>query len=190
MYPAIAGAVAIVKKIPYQVWLLIGCGLLVWCYGTYQYKAGQANVQAKWNEAIERGKPIIEELKKKQLVIRTETKIEYVERVKTIREKGQTIYEQIPVYIPANTPDLPYAVRVLHDAAALNRPITSSPGALGPAIGVRDFAGTVSRNYESCHVTASRLASLQKFVLQQHDMIQESCKSSKVSCSTDSQPAQ
>lgn len=185
MYPAIAAVGKVIKKIPYQVWLLIGFGLIFWCYGNYQFKAGKAEVQTKWDAAVERGKVIVDKLKEQQLVIRTETKIEYVDRVKTIREKGKTIYEQVPVYIPVDTPDLPYGVRVLHDAAALSSPIAAGPGANGPAIGVRDFTATVVRNYEACHVTAARLTSLQSFVLRQHEAALELCKSEEVSCSTD-----
>jgi hypothetical protein len=151
---------------------------------------GRSGVLADWEaDRREQAREIgaLEEkvrgLEKTSGVITEVTVKEYVDRVKVIREK---IYEQIPVYIPAGTPDLPPGFRVLHDAAAtsLRGPVPDASagadgaaGRAGPAPGalvgvepvpVRDAAGTVTRNYGACEETAARLKKLQDWVRKQY----------------------
>lgn len=160
----LGGAFKFLRGIPWQVWLAILFGLFV--FASYQYgeRDGRAEVQAEWAESIARGKRRLDELKAKQgaVTVRVETK--YVDRVKVIREKGQTIVRQVPVFVPAGSCDLPGGFRVLHDAAAANT--IPDPAGIPDAAPVpaQDVAATVADNYLTCHETAERLIALQEWV--------------------------
>jgi hypothetical protein len=171
------------KKIPWQVWACAGLLFLFWYYGVVSEREGKAKVQRQWTASIERGKVIVEELKNRQAVITISADTQYIDRVKVIHEKGDTIVKQVKVYVPLDLPDLPGSVRLLHDAAATNS-IPDPTGIFNAApIGVRDFTGTVVTNYETCHVTALRLRSLQDWVTAQRQAYLESCKQKDVHCS-------
>jgi hypothetical protein len=74
---------------------------------------------------------------------------------------------------------------VLHEAAIFNRVPEASEFVNAAPVPARIFAGTVVRNYETCHVTASRLIGLQDWVQGQHEAYLAACKSEGVNCSKD-----
>ena len=148
--------------------LLALAGWKVHSYGTARYKAGQADVQAKWDKSREAGRKEVERLRNaaNRVTVRTETV--YVDRVRTIREKGSEIVRNVPVYVPAGSPDLPAGFRVLHDAAAANEPLPASPGVTDAApASAQTVAATVAANYAIAAENAARLTSLQAWVLGQ-----------------------
>jgi hypothetical protein len=155
------------RRVPAWVWvafLLLGAG---WYYGHTRYNAGRVDVQAKWDKATERGKVEVARLKSEagKVTVRVETK--YIDRVKTIREKGETIVQKVPVYISRDLPELPGAWRWLHDHAAEG----SLPGASVPAdaapVAPQDAASTVTANYAICLANAEQLRGLQEWVSEQ-----------------------
>lgn len=158
------------RGIPWQVWLVILFGLTVFAAYQYGERDGRAEIQSKWDAAVERGKAELAKRKEKQgaVTVRVETK--YVNRVKVIREKGQTIVRQVPVYVPAGSCDLPGGFRVLHDAAAANT--VPDPAGIPDAAAVpaADAAATVADNYLTCHETAARLTALQGWVRGQSEV--------------------
>lgn len=148
--------------------LLALAGWKVHSYGTARYKAGQADVQAKWDKSREAGRKEVERLRTaaNRVTVRTETV--YVDRVRTIREKGNEIVRQVPVYVPAGSPDLPGGFRLLHDAAAANSPLPASPGIADAApVTAQAAAATVAANYAIAAENAARLTGLQDWVRQQ-----------------------
>lgn len=148
--------------------LLALAGWKVHSYGTARYKAGQADVQAKWDAANDKAQAEIAKLREaaNRVTVRTETV--YVDRVRTIREKGNEIVRNVPVYVPAGSPDLPAGFRLLHDAAAANSPIPASPGiADAAAVSAQTVAVTVASNYAISAENAARLTGLQDWVRQQ-----------------------
>ena len=154
-------------KIPWQV--LACAGLVgVWtasCF--YSYFQGKHHVQKEWDASVERGKTLVEDLKKKQVVVTTKVETVYVDRVKVVKEKGDVIIKQIPIYIPKDTPDLPGGFRVLHDAAATNSIPDPSNSANAKAVSIADATETVSRNYEAYHKVSLQLVGLQDWVCEQ-----------------------
>lgn len=174
-----------VKKIPWQVWGLLGLLVALWFFGQWRYDAGQADVQAKWDDSIKKGKVIVAKLKEQQFIVTTKVVTETVYRDKIIREKGKTIYEQVPVYITADTPDLPGAFRVLHDAAVFNRVPGAADYVQAFPVSATTATSTIVRNYEACHLEASKLVGLWDWVQGQRAAYLESCKSAGVSCSKD-----
>ena len=144
------------------------CGWKIHSYGQTCYKAGQADVQAKWDKANAKAQAKIARLREAagRVTVRTETV--YVDRVRTIREKGNEIVRNVPVYVPAGSPDLPAGFRVLHDAAAANQSLPASPGITDAApVTAQVAAATVAANYAIAAENAARLTGLQDWVRQQ-----------------------
>lgn len=99
---------------------------------------------------------------------------QYVDRVRTVRERGQTIIQEVPVYV-TETADaacpVPAGFVRLHDAAAQNLSTaptspdaTGDPDAPAPSIALSDVAKTLVDNYTTCHATAAQLNALQDWV--------------------------
>lgn len=65
----------------------------------FTYNAGQNSVQAEWDLEKARITAYIAELEAKSAIINTETVIKYVDRIKTVTAKGDTIVKEIPKYI-------------------------------------------------------------------------------------------
>lgn len=164
---AFAAIGATLRRVPAWIWVAALLLLAGWYYGHTRYNAGQADVQAKWDKATERGKAEVARLKSEagKVTVRVETK--YIDRVKTIREKGETIVQKVPVYISRDLPELPGAWRWLHDHAAEG----SLPGASVPAdaapVAPQDAASTVTANYAICLANAEQLRGLQEWVREQ-----------------------
>jgi hypothetical protein len=97
------------------------------------------------------------------------TKIE-TKYVKVLVHDGvvtETIVKEVPVYVPASTPDLPGGFRVLHDASAAG--VIPDPAAIADAapVPVADAAKTIAQNYGSCRQVIHQLEGLQEWVREQ-----------------------
>lgn len=150
-------------------WRLGVLGLAIvgfWAYGFYQFRAGKVEVQRAWDLSAEIDKAMIDNLQVQQEKVTVRTVVEYVDRVKTVKEKGDTIVKKIPVYIPArDNCQLPGGFRLLHDSAAIGSPLPGSSNGINAAsVGVAEAARTIAGNYSSCHITAARLIALQEWV--------------------------
>ena len=149
--------------------ILLALGLWrIHAYGEARYAAGQANVQAKWDKSVERGRKEVERLRAEAGKITVRTEVQYIDRVKVIREKGDAIVREVPVFVPAGSPDLPGGFRLLHDAAAAAGPVPDAAGIPDAApVPAQAVAATVAGNYAIAHETAARLTALQDWVRQQ-----------------------
>jgi len=94
---------------------------------------------------------------------------EYVDRVRVVREKGDTIIKEVPVYVPVQA-DAACAINHgfvrLHNAAAageLPEPARDAD-ATAAGIALSTVAGTVATNYQTCHENAEQLRALQAWV--------------------------
>ncbi len=134
-------------------------------YGDGRHADGKAEVQAKWDASVERGRKEVERLKAEAGKVTVRTEVQYIDRVKVIKEKGDAIVREVPVFVPAGSPDLPGGFRLLHDAAAANGPVPEAAGiAHAAAVPAQTAAATIAGNYASAHETAQRLTSLQEWV--------------------------
>lgn len=88
--------------------------VLLW----WVYAQGKESVQKDWDASVARGVIEVAKLKEKQSVVTTKVETVYVDRVKTIREKGDVVIQKVTEYIPADSCSLPVGYRLLHDAAA------------------------------------------------------------------------
>lgn len=101
---------------------------------------------------------------------------EYVDRIQVVRERGQTIIKEVPVYVPVeadNACDLRVGFVRLHDAAAQGVPLPGPAGAADaePAgVALSAVAETVADNYTTCHGIRAQLTSLQSWVKETHDV--------------------
>lgn len=91
----------------------------------------------------------------------------YVDRVQTIRVKGDTIVKEIPRYVTVEADaacTVPGGFVRLHDAAAAGGVLGQDPGGADAApsgVPLSAVADTVASNYTTGHVNAARLTALQ-----------------------------
>lgn len=167
---AFAAAGAFLGRIPAWVWVALALIAGGWYYGHTRFEAGQADIQAEWNASVERGKKEVERLKSEASKITVKVETKYVDRIKEVKVRGETIVKQVPVYVPAGLPELPGSIRVFIDAASqgiLPDPSQTSDAA---AIPIEDLASSVAENYTQCLATSEQLRGLQEWVNEQHKL--------------------
>lgn len=143
-------------------------GWRIHAYGEARYAAGQANVQAKWDKDKARQQKELERLRTAAAKVTVRTEIQYIDRVKVVKEKGDAIVREIPVFVPAGSGELGGGFRLLHDAAADGGPVPDAAGIAHAApVPAQDLAATVLVNYTAAHETAARLTALQDWVYEQ-----------------------
>ncbi|MBR7995754.1 hypothetical protein KDX08_25230 [Burkholderia cenocepacia] len=91
---------------------------------------------------------------------------QYVDRVQVVREKGDTIIKEVPVYVDREADRacvVPVGFVRVHDGAAANVPVGDPRGADAAPSGVALSAvvATVAGNYTTCHENAEQLIALQ-----------------------------
>lgn len=152
---------------------LVKLGVVVAClaavFGAGWFK-GADHVQALWDNATTRAAGRIVRVQALQAEASVQVVTQYIDRVQTVYRTGQTITKEVPVYVPATTPDLPGGFRLLHDAAATGTALDASGGANAPPVSAQDAAATVAENYTSCRATAEQLKALQQWELEQQSI--------------------
>lgn len=169
------------------VWVyVVGGGLVlagVVVYGQIRYHngkvEGRAEVQTKWNTAVERGKAEIARLEAEAGKVTVVTEVKYVEQVRTIREKGDTIIKQVEVFVPAPTSDKPSmfdgGFRLFHDAAATNTVPNPAEIPNATPVAANTVAATVGENYTRCHVAYATVAAWQQWAAEQCKLNDKGC---------------
>lgn len=158
---------AALRRVP--VWAYLAIFLLAagWYYGHTRYSAGQADVQVKWDESITRGKAEVERLKAEagKVTIRVETK--YIDRIKTIREKGDTIVQVREVFVPVDSGYLSGGFRLFYDAAIQGA--VPDPAGIpdAAAVPIADVADTHAHNAKLCRIAYATVEGLQEWVNEQ-----------------------
>ena len=151
--------------IPYRyLALAIGFTVVVATASWKSYRAGEANVQAKWNADI--AAKIVQAEKEREYKEHELAGVGLASALEAQKERiiERKIYEKITVLIPANTPDLPGGFRVLHDAAALGQENDDTSGLDAPAVAVTDASKTIAQNYAECRRDKKRIIKLQSVV--------------------------
>ena len=97
-----------------------------------------------------------------QATVKVVTK--YVDRVKVVEGRTRTIIKEIPVYVPANSPDLGPGFRVLHDAAALGALPDPARIADAAPVPAQAAAETILGNYGTCQANDAQLSALQDWI--------------------------
>ncbi|APC68790.1 hypothetical protein [Ralstonia pseudosolanacearum] len=103
----------------------------------------------------------------------TVTVTQYVDRVQTIRLKGDTIIKEIPRYVPIQADAscvVPRGFVRLHDAAAADAvpdPGAGDADAAPSGVALSAVAGTVADNYTDSHANSAQLTALQQLLRDQ-----------------------
>ncbi|RMX18080.1 hypothetical protein EBQ34_03190 [Vandammella animalimorsus] len=130
---------------------------------------GAGHVQAQWDTAVHQQTLQAATARERQAQATVKVVTQYVDRVRVVREKGDTIIKEVPVYVPAQA-DAACTVNRgfvrLHDAAAAGELPTSTgdSDAAASGLALSTVAGTVTANYQTCHETAERLKALQEWI--------------------------
>jgi hypothetical protein len=151
---------------PYRMLALVALAIALLGFGWIK---GASHVQAQWDTAIASQALQVATVRQHQAEATVKVVTEYVDRVRIVREKGDTIIKEVPVYVPVQADA---ACRInrsfvrLHDAAAANElPETATDADAATAdLALSTVAATVADNYRICHENAEQLRALQAWV--------------------------
>ena len=151
---------------PYRLLVLAVLGVALVGFGWIK---GASHVQAQWDAAIQQQALQTAAIRERQSQATVKVVTQYVDRVRIVREKGETIIKEVPVYVPVQA-DAACTINRgfvrLHDAAAAgDLPEPARDADAAPAgIALSAAAGTVAANYQTCHENAEQLTALQVWV--------------------------
>lgn len=169
------------KKIPREIWYLLGIIGLLW----YVDHRGYQRCKDEWDASRERGREILSRLKERQITITKGVLVKREVEQKLIYVQGKTIIREIPKYIPIGTPDLPYGFRLLHDAAVAGTLPESSEGVNGETVPVTTATETIAGNYTTCRAAIADLNLLRSWVQEQRQAYLAECKRLGDDCNKD-----
>lgn len=138
--------------------------------GVYLY--GGYGVNKYWLDQVKKQKEEIARIEKESQKVTEKIVVEYKEKVKVVKEKGDVIIQKVPEYITKESDTkcvIPNSFVVLHDSAAKNEVPDSTKGVDEGASAVKlsDVARTVTINYNNYHQLTEQLKALQDWVKQQ-----------------------
>ena len=151
---------------PYRLLALVALAAALIGFG---WVKGAGHVQARWDAAVQQQSLQTAALRERQAQATVKVVTEYVDRVRIVREKGDTIIKEVPVYVPVQA-DAACTINRgfvrLHDAAAAGELPEPAGNADASAAGLAlsAVATTVTTNYQTCHENAEKLRALQKWI--------------------------
>lgn len=114
-----------------MVFIILCSGISTYTYN-YGYHKGYNVYEEKYKKEIAEKEKEIETLKSKSGEVTIETVTKYVDKIKTIKQKGDEIVREVPVYITkevASKCELPDTVLMLHNSAITGKnPVSESAG--------------------------------------------------------------
>lgn len=159
------------KSIPWQVWAVVGILVLFWWWGGNRYEQGRLDLLAE--QAKEAAK-----IEDAQEAVTERVVIEYRDRVQVIREKGDTIIKEVPVYVTVKDDSACTInngfVRLWNDAN--KGEVSESPAGTDGApsgVSLSDVATQKAIEAKLCRETEQQLISLQDWILQQQALWEE-----------------
>lgn len=151
---------------PYRLLALAALAVALIGFGWIK---GAGHVQSKWDAAVQQQALQAAAIRERQAEATVKVVTEYVDRVRIVREKGETIIKEVPVYVPVQA-DAACTINrgfvLLHDAAAageLPEPAGDADAAAAE-VALSAVAGTVAANYRTCHENAEQLRALQAWI--------------------------
>ena len=151
---------------PYRLLALAALGVALIGFG---WVKGASHVQSQWDASIQQQALQVTAIRERQAQATIKVVTQYVDRVHVVREKGETIIKEVPVYVPVQA-DAACTINRgfvrLHDAAAagdLPEPARDADAAAA-GIALSAVAGTLAANYQTCHEHAEQLSALQVWV--------------------------
>jgi hypothetical protein len=153
---------------PYRLLALAVIGIALFGFG---WLKGASHVQAQWDAATAAQQQAQAQAQIRQTQASVQVVTQYVDRIQVVREKGDTLIQEVPVYVPVQA-DAACTVHRgfvrLHDAAAAGELPEPARDADAPAEGLAlsAVAATVVTNYQTCHENAEQLKALQDWIRQ------------------------
>lgn len=153
---------------PYRLLALAAFGIALVSFG---WLKGANHVQAQWDAATALQQQAQAQVQTRQAQATVQVVTQYVDRIQVVREKGDTLIQEVPVYVPVQA-DAACTVHrgfvSLHDAAAAGELPEPARDADAPAEGLAlsAVAATVVTNYHTCHENAEQLKALQHWIRQ------------------------
>ena len=161
------GAVSVIPW-PYRLLALAALGIALFGFG---WLKGASHVQAQWVAATAAQQQAQAQVQIQQAEATVQVVTQYVDRIQVVQEKGDTLIQEVPVYVPVQA-DAACTVHrgfvSLHDAAAAGELPEPARDADAPAEGLAlsAVAATVVTNYQTCHENAEQLKALQDWIRQ------------------------
>ena len=149
--------------LPYKiiaiVLLLVGTLALGYSKGVEKSKLEIAKFEAKANAKIA-------ELEKKNSEINNKVVTEYIDKVRTVKEKEYVYRDQAKNVVVAQS-DLSNGWVYLHDSSAKGLPAVPALSANESSSGIKDnqALGTIVENYSACFANAEQLKALQQWII-------------------------
>lgn len=153
---------------PYRLLALAALGIALFGFGWFK---GASHVQARWDAATAAQQQAQAQVQVRQAEATVQVVTQYVDRIQVVREKGDTLIQEVSVYVPVQA-DAACTVHrgfvSLHDAAAAGELPQPARDANAPAEGLAlsAVAATVVTNYQTCHENAEQLKALQDWIRQ------------------------
>lgn len=153
---------------PYRLLALAALCIAVFGFG---WLKGARHVQGQWEAATAVQQQAQTKVQIRQAEATVQVVTQYVDRIQIVRDKGETLIEEVPVYVPIQA-DAACTVHrgfvSLHDAAAAGELPQPARDADAPAEGLAlsAVAATVVTNYHTCHENAEQLKALQDWIRQ------------------------
>lgn len=153
---------------PYRLLVLAALGVALVGFGWIK---GVRHVQAQWDAAIQQQTLQVAAVRERQAQATVKVVTQFVDRVRVVREMGDTIIKEVTVYVPVQA-DAACTINRgfvrLHDAAAAGELPESARDADATTAGIAlsAVAGTVATNYQTCHENAEQLRALQAWVVE------------------------
>jgi hypothetical protein len=136
------------------------------------YMEGGISNQAAWELKVKEAEAKV--AKKETAAAETTVKVvtKYVNKIQVVKEAGDVIYKEIPIYITKNDDSkcaVPNGFVMLHDSASRNEvpSTTRTVDARTSEVKISDVAGTVVENYTTYHQVSEQLKALQSWVKEQ-----------------------
>ena len=153
---------------PYRLLALAALCIALFCFG---WLKGANHVQGQWDATSAGQQQAQAQAQTRQAEATVQVVTQYVDRIQVVREKGDTLIQEVPVYVPVQA-DAACTVHRgfvgLHDAAAVGELPEPARDADAPAEGLAlsAVAATVVTNYQTCHENAEQLKALQDWIRQ------------------------
>ena len=135
----------------------------------FVYHRGELHERGKWEAVRAANNLYAAQVGQRRAEATTTVLTRYIDRVRTVRGKSETITKEVPIYVNQNDDHrciINNGFVRLHNAAAANELPSSTSGTNeAPAsVALSTVAETVAENYGTCHETAAQLEALQEWV--------------------------
>jgi hypothetical protein len=163
------GALACLFPIPYKTTVQV---LSIAVISFSLYIEGGISNEEEWKLKVKEAEAKVaqKETQAAETTVKVVTK--YVKTVETIKEKGDVIIKEIPMYITKVDDSkcaVPNGFVMLHDSASRNEVSDTAriADAGSSSVKISEVAGTVVENYTTYHEVSAQLKALQQWVKEQ-----------------------